>query len=319
MIGFQEYKKTYISVGIIGIISYIILMVLFYWSEIFTFDHYYYYSAVQGYFADGTPYNESGFIYLDYFCILFSWLMLPFWLGLIIHVLINCGVVVFFIKEADEYGCNLKYWVYCNIVLLYSDIIQLNVNSLIPLAFYLYYKHRTDHPLAGFVLLLAFYKLTTILLFGVMALILLTDRNQYLHGPYYHKLDWFSQSYRAYIQLPALFMVCLIVWYSYLGSHGFVENVSYRTGFYEATDFITLLQPQHYFMYSFLLFVVCERWQHMNWKLKRVLWSIYTVLMMVHYLDHQFYYLFKLTGIDIRLGYIGWLHSVCRLLVGVLL
>lgn len=224
------------------IIGYIIM---YYVLHITTFDHYYYMDAVRTYFETGNCYVH-GFVYLDYFCYLFFFFLAPFMVSYFIRLFTNMMICLIFfdIQKKHASNINLVWWIYANYFLLYNDIIQLNVNTLIPLVFYIYYTYREKHPWTALLLLLCFYKVNSVLILGGIFLLDIIFKRK------------FKVIFR---EILYLIPVGIIVGISLINSIrlGFLE-AEYSQG-YGVNAVIMAFQYQHLFSYTILLYILIDK------------------------------------------------------------
>lgn len=276
----REGKIRKIVIYAFAIALLIIYLVAYYAFDMEKTDTLVYMNGVRAYFELGNPYVQ-GFIYLDYFCYLFVMFLLPFWAIIPIRITTNLfvGLLFFQIQSKNKNNINLVWWIYANYYTIYNDILQLNFNSIIPLIFYIYYTYREDYPWTSLLLLFCMFKVTSIpLLIAVIILDILFKRG-------WHKIK------RDFMYLIP---VILIVGISLI--------TSIRLGFLESQNSVgdpvgltmeILGQPWHFFMYSFLLYVLIdkflERQKDTNKQYKIMLqdndvkkiWKIYFALLLI--------------------------------------
>lgn len=277
----RQKMALYILCGI-DIIGYIIM---YYVLEIKTFDHYYYMDAVRSYFETGNCYVH-GFVYLDYFCYLFAFFLAPLMVSFFIRLFTNLMICLIFfdIQKKNPSNINLVWWIYANYFLLYNDIIQLNVNTLIPLVFYIFYTYREKHPWTALLLIFCFYKVNSILILG---------------GIYVLDIIFKKRFKDIFKEVLYLIPIAIIVGISLINSIkiGFLD-AEYSQG-YGINAIIMAFQYQHLFSYTVLLYVLIDKillkhriqqTQHephpsqskLNEEKIKQIWKIYFVLLILY-------------------------------------
>jgi hypothetical protein len=275
----QKWQKILLfSLCVLDVIGYILFYYVF---DILTMDHYYYMNAVRSYFETGNCYVH-GFIYLDYFCYLYPYFLAPFFVSLLIRVFTNMMITLIFleIQRKNPSNINMVFWISANYFLLFNDNFQLNVNSLIPLMYFVYYKYRDKYPWTSLLLLFCFYKVNSVIvLAGLIVLDILFKR----------------KSKDILKNIMYLLPVVIIVGIS------FIHSV--QIGFFEAENsggsgldnFLLALQTQHMFSYSVVLYALFDKLtlRQLNnpdktYKLKiednklKKFWTIYGVLLIAY-------------------------------------
>lgn len=246
LISLKEGKYRKIILYILTVALLIAYLVGYYILGMRKTDTYAFMNGVRAYFETGNPY-VTGYIYLDYFCILFSFFLLPFGVNVFIRLITNMfvGLIFFQIQFRNKNNTNLVWWIYANYYTIYNDILQLNFNSSIPLLLYIYYTYRDDYPWTSALLLFCLFKVNTI---PVLMVVFLMD--------ILFKREWQKIKKNIIYLSP----IVLIVGISLINS--------IRLGFLDATNSVgnpvgltaeILAQPQHYFLYSFLIYVLIDK------------------------------------------------------------
>ncbi|MBN1800304.1 MAG: hypothetical protein JW891_02300 [Candidatus Lokiarchaeota archaeon] len=209
----------------------------------FGHDFRYYYIAVNRFWMGQDIYEVEGYLYLNYFCVLCVWMLLPEYLSFTIHLMITFGMFFYILKNVKN--SYQEWWLYGNILMVFWWSMLFNTNIWITFSLYMYQKYK-DKWFAPLFLLLAFYKLTSIIAFGILFLINL----------------YFERKLRKEI-FPALILVLGIVLMSFITSSGVGGNVvSYN-------DMLIFLQVPHYFWWSVPILVFIE---YKKYPINKVKW-----------------------------------------------
>ena len=267
---------------VFAIFSYVAILIYHYHYNRIDFDFYYYYDAVNAFWNGENPFERFGFIYLNYFCVLYAFLLFPVWLGLLIKTFITALIGLAFLKayRKDKNDKNLRYWIIANIFLIYFEFIQQNVNILVPIVFLLFYKFRDDRPYVSLLFILTFYKINTILIFAALiALDILFKR------------EWKKIITECLYLIPVIIIVII----SYVSSvnSGYLDSMGSTLG--GSLNIISLMyyfQPQHLFMYSFLIYVFIDKYKKFEVSLIKKFWITFGVLNAIYFLIWIIYLLF---------------------------
>ncbi|MFX1237061.1 MAG: hypothetical protein ACFFAS_12585 [Promethearchaeota archaeon] len=220
----------------------------------FGHDFRYFYSAVNHFWTGQDIYSVEGYLYLNYFCILCVWMLLPEYLSFTLHLLITLIMFYFILKNiSNEYQ---EWWLYGNIIMVFWWSMLFNTNIWITFSLFMYQKHR-EKWYSPLFLFFAFYKLTSILAFGLLFLINLV----------------FEKKIKKEI-IPALVLVISLTFLSYITSMGVGLNViSYD-------DLLIFLQVPHYFWWSVPILSFIE---YKNFSIDKVkkFWIVFCILEIV--------------------------------------
>jgi len=189
----------------------------------FGHDFRYYYREVNNFWKGGEIY-QAGFFYLNYFYFLCAWMLLPESISFSIHLIIT--FIMFYLILKSIKNDHQEWWIYGNILMVYWWGMIFNTNMWIAFALFMFQKYR-DRWYSPLILFLAFFKITSILAFGLLYVInLIFER----------KIRW--------KQIPMFAGVFSIVAISYFTSTGITESaIAYE-------DLLIFLQVPHYIWWS---------------------------------------------------------------------
>jgi len=248
-------------VFLIGIIT---SLVRFSHGVAFGHDFRFFYQAVQDFWVTGenlykdniiTPFQIEGYFYLNYFCILCVWMLLPLPLSFTIHLSITFIMFYLILKNIDT--IYEEWWIYGNILMVFWWSTLFNTNIWIAFALFMYQKKREEWYSPLF-LIFAFYKITSIIAFGIIYIINLIFEK---------KIRW--------NQIPALLGIFLITGISYLTSVGINTTNTFGTEM-----ILLLLQVPHYIWWSIAILAIIEYKKYPIKHVKRF-WIIFTIFEIV--------------------------------------
>jgi len=221
-----------------------------------------YYTNTRNFWLNQETY-QTGFFYLNYFYFLCIWMfLLPEIMGLFIHIILTDLMFYYIMKSIKNYY--ELYWFYANLVLILIHSATFNTDIWIVFAFLLFLNYRKEWY-APFFLLLGFFKITPILTFGLLFLILL----------YYERKIILKI-------LPSLTGIFLIILVSFLTSTGLISSVA---GFWEnligETGIIVFFQPPHFIWWSIPLMVLIK-YKEINNKLAKKIWVFYACITLLY-------------------------------------
>ncbi|MFX1273773.1 MAG: hypothetical protein ACFFBP_12005 [Promethearchaeota archaeon] len=223
-------------------------------------DFYYFYNAVQKFWLTGENLYEDniinlfqieGYFYLNYFCIICFWMLLPFPISFSIHLIIT--FLMFYLILKNIRGIYQEWWIYGNIIMVFWWSMLFNTNIWIAFALFMYQKYR-DKWYSPLFLFLAFYKITSIIAFGLLYLVNLIFEK---------KIRW--------NQVPALIGVVMIMGISYLTSTGINANNTLGSEMV-----LLLLQVPHYIWWSISILAFIE-YKKYPIKHVKIFWIIFCV------------------------------------------
>ncbi len=209
----------------------------------FGHDFRYYYIAVKQFWAGQDIYDIEGYLYLNYFCVICVWMLLPEYFSFSIHITITIVMFFYILKNVkNEYE---EWWLYGNILMVFWWSMLFNTNIWITFSLFMYQKNR-EKWFSPLFLLLAFYKLTSVIAFAILFLINL----------------YYERKIRKEI-IPALILVIIITLVSFFTSAGVSGNaISYN-------DILIFLQVPHYFWWSVPILAFIE---YKKYPVEKVKW-----------------------------------------------
>ena len=216
-------------------------------------DFRYFHEAVNNFWNGESIYNQDekgGFFYLNYFCILFFWMLLPEYFSFSIHLIITFTMFYFILKNIEtKYQ---EWWLYGNLIMIYWWSMLFNTNIWITFAFIMFLKYK-DKWFSPLFLFLAFYKITTILVFILLYIIIL----------------YFEKKIKRN-QILVLICVIIVSFISFLTSEGISINAL------ASEDSFLFIQLPHYFWWSILILIFT---QFKNYSTKTIIifWMSYSI------------------------------------------
>jgi len=200
--------------------------------------------------------DQSAFFYLNYFYFLSIWMfLLPQTIGLALHIILTNLMFYYIMKNIKN---NYEwYWFYANLFLMLIYSITFNTDIWIVFSFFLFLKYRKEWY-SPFFLLLAFFKITPILTFGIIFLIIL----------------YFGREIIIKI-LPSLIVVFLITGISFLTTTGLITRViDFGENLMENMGINVFFQPPHFCWWSIPI-MLGTQYKRISNKLTKKIWIIY--------------------------------------------
>jgi hypothetical protein len=231
------------------------------WLNNFGHDFGLFYRDVNGFWYGTGTYN-FGFFYLNYFYYLCIWMLIPSYISLIIHVALTNIMFYLILKILDNDFEN--FWMYANLplVLYYSIAFNTDVWVVFSLIFYQKYREKWWSP---FFLLLGFFKITPIIVFGALFLINLIFEK---------KIRW--------NQVPALAIVFGITAISFLTSEGLMESAAnFRNYIITDTGIDLIIQFSHLVWISYPIAVLWE-YLELEEKKLRIFWIGFAIFSLIY-------------------------------------
>lgn len=260
-------KEIYIfSIGLLisfllGIYSSIFAQIIM--GTPFGHDFRIFYRNVNGFWS-GVDIDQSDFFYLNYFYFLCFWMVLPLYISFAIHLSITFTMFFLIIKNIDnKYQ---KWWFYGNSPMVYFWATLFNTNIWIAFSLFMFQKYR-DKWYSPLILIFAFYKITSILAFGLLYIVNLI---------YEREIRW--------KQLPVIALILGFVSISYLTSSAIGEKVV------SANDFFLFFQIPHAVWYSVHLLAYISYNQFPMEKIRKfwIYYSITEIMITTLYLPVKF-------------------------------
>lgn len=230
-----------------------------------------FYREVEAFWNGEEIYNE-GFFYLNYFFILYGWIILfPIQISIFIHIGISTLLYYIIVINLDNY--HHYGWFLGNFFLFLLWLFIINTNILVIFSLIMYQKKR-DKFWAPFLLILSFYKITVVLVFGLIFLINLI---------YEKKIYW--------NQIPALIITILIILISFVSSYDGLVGSALSYG-----DLGIAFQSPHFVWWSIPIMVFSEQNEYSESAIKRIC-VIFFILQIVYiimwYLLFDFFKIFE--------------------------
>lgn len=262
-----DNKTIYILLTIMGIvflIGIITSLVRLSHGVAFGHDFRFFYQAVQNFWINGknlyqdnvvSTFQIEGYFYLNYFCVLCVWMLLPLPLSFLIHLLIT--IIMFYLILRNIDTIYEKWWMYGNIIMVFWWATLFNTNIWIAFALFMYQKKREEWYSPLF-LIFAFYKITSIIAFGILYLVNLLFEK---------KIRW--------NQFPGLVAIFIITGISYLTSVGINTINTFGTDM-----LLLLLQVPHYVWWTVSILAITEYKKYPIKNLK-IFWIVFTIFEIV--------------------------------------
>ncbi len=218
-----------------------------------------YYENTKNFWLNQESYQIGDFFYLNYFYLLNAWVLLfPKSIGLILHIILTNLMFYYIIKHVNS--VYELYWFYANLFLILIYSITFNIDIWIVFSFLLFLKYRRKWY-SPFFLLLGFFKITPILAFGLIFLIIIYYEREILI-----KL------------LPGLTVVFIIIGISFLTSTGLMSSVTnFGNNLFTDMGIIVFFQPPHFCWWSIpLLFYT--KFKTIDIRIAKKVWIIYACI-----------------------------------------
>lgn len=215
-----------------------------------------FYENTKDFWLNQETYQMGDFFYLNYFYFLNAWvLLLPKSIGLILHLILTNLMFYYIIKNINL--VYELYWFYANLFLILIYSITFNTDIWIVLSFLLFLKYRRRWY-SPFFLLLSFFKITPILAFGLIFLIILYYEREILI-----KL------------LPGFTGVFIIIGISFFTSTGLISSVTnFGNNLFTDMGIIVFFQPPHFCWWSIPL-LVYTKFKAIDIRMAKKVWIIY--------------------------------------------
>lgn len=218
-----------------------------------------YYTNTRNFWLNQETYQTGDFFYLNYFYFLCIWMfLLPQIIGLVLHIFLTNLMFYYIIKNVK--GNYELYWFYANLFLILIYSITFNTDIWIVFSFFLFLKYRKEWY-SPFFLLLGFFKITPILPFGIILLLIL-----YFEREIFIKI------------LPSLIIICLIIITSFLTSTGLISSVSdFGENLIGNMGIIVFFQPPHFCWWAIPIMVFTQ-YKGISNKLSKKIWIFYACI-----------------------------------------
>lgn len=127
-----------------------------------------YYPDVVNFWLKNKVYNAEGFVYLSYFHVIMVWMVFfPLEIALFIHIIITDLMLLYVVNNVKDHQKQWFLW-FAPFILIFSITFNTDIWCFFSLFYYQRHRNKWYSPL---VLLLAFFKITTMIAFFFLLLI----------------------------------------------------------------------------------------------------------------------------------------------------